>query len=122
MQHANYASIKQGKSGFYKYVNWHLNLDPLVEKLTSLQAQSKVVELVDRLNANGFAKVVNMAWGDYNLCSWFRQFGRDDGTDGRKNDVIFYSKTDNTMFLPYRHTGVQLQVFIVDRWHKVTDF
>ena len=122
MQHANYASRKQGKSGFYKCVNLHLHPHPLEEKLSSAQAQSRVVELVDRFNENGFAKSVNMAWVDQNYCSWFRQFGRDNGTDGRKNDVILYSKTDHTIFLPYRHTDIQLQVFILDRWHKVTDF
>lgn len=121
-QHATYAAMKRGKSGFYKCVNSHLQPFHGSKSLSTKEAQNEVGALVTRLRNCGFPKTVNMAWLDQNLCCWIREFGRNDGNDGRKNDVLFFSKDQLSIFLPYRHTGVQLQVFIVDGWHKLTDF
>jgi hypothetical protein len=91
-EHATYAAMKRGKSGFYKCVNSHMRPFHEGVNLSTEDAQSKVIELVARLSSCGFSKSVNTSWVDQNFCCWIHQLGRNDGKDGRKNDVIFFSR------------------------------
>jgi hypothetical protein len=120
---ANYASVEGGTSGYFKCVNSHLNGNYEGEKLTTEEAEREVSECIRSLKNRGFA--VNDAWMDQNCCYHHRRYGRDDGRDGRKNDIFFIDRNDK-LFTPFRSKDFQcgrtdIQFFVNDKWYAMSD-
>jgi hypothetical protein len=120
-EYGNHATIEKGKSGYYKCVNFHLRNKYNGKNLSSEQATYEVGECLKSLQQSGFP--VTKAWMDQNCCYWSRQYGRDDGLDGRKKDVFFFD-TFGQLFPPIRlkdfASGVmKVQLFVVDAWYNL---
>jgi hypothetical protein len=76
------------------------------------------------LKQSGFP--ITPSWMDQNCCYWSRKYGRDDGVDGRKNDVFFFDQ-NTQLFPPMRmkaySTGVvKAQLFIKESWYNLDEY
>jgi hypothetical protein len=123
-EYGNHATIEKGKSGYYKCVNFHLRNKYNGKNLSTEQATNEVGECLKSLQQSGFP--VTMAWMDQNCCYWSRQYGREDGLDGRKKDVFFFD-TYGQLFPPIRlkvfATGdVKVQLFVADAWYNLDSY